>query len=436
MEAKIMIKSTKMVSLLLTSSTVLGLMVSTGVATVRAAENSSVKTEQKVNTKAKSKIADPKAGIGFLTKGSTTFEGSNMLEGVHLSNDFSLTSGTLQISYTGKTTIALAVGEKTKTQIVMPDEFKALMNKTTADGKTFLDYIEPSSYFYAPNNQAGQPQKYTYKREDISYDRTNNVLVFQNKIGLYNIFNNQTLESHIYIDLGQAITDLGERIPDAYNNSFYQFQSVVTSTEAIPDWSLIGDAESEGKINWDKLDKGWTIINQVPTIHTPVKDTDTKVIGGNAPAGSTVKIRANSEDGPVIGTAIAGVDGTYIADIIQQKAGTKLYADQTTALGTKGFGTAIVEHDNAVPPAPSLDASRVKWGVTVNGKISTPGHTIEAVDMYTNEKYNVTVSEDGLSFKFDTSQIDQDVLPTNVIFTEHNGDQVSKETTLLVMPKG
>ncbi|MDM5043419.1 hypothetical protein [Latilactobacillus sakei] len=61
-----MIKSTKMVSLLLTSSTVLGLMVSTGVATVRAAENSSVKTEQKVNTKAKSKIADPKAGIGFL----------------------------------------------------------------------------------------------------------------------------------------------------------------------------------------------------------------------------------------------------------------------------------------------------------------------------------------------------------------------------------
>ncbi|WP_162100877.1 hypothetical protein [Latilactobacillus sakei] len=56
--------------------------------------------------------------------------------------------------------------------------------------------------------------------------------------------------------------------------------------------------------------------------------------------------------------------------------------------------------------------------------------------MYTNEKYKVTVSEDGLSFTFDTSQIDQDVLPTNVIFTEHNGDQVSKETTLLVMPKG
>jgi len=434
MEAKIMIKSTKMVSVLLASSTVLGLMVSTGVATVRAADNGSAKTTQKVDTKAQSKIADPKAGIGFLTEGSTTFEGSNMLEGVHLSNDFSLTSGILQISYTGKTTVALAWGEKTKTQIVMPDEFKALMNKTTADGKTFLDYIEPSSYFYAPNNQGGHTQKYTYKRSDISYDRTNNVLILQNQIGLFNLLSSQTLEAHVYIDLGQAITDLGERIPDAYNKSFYQFKSVVSSADAIPDWSLLGNAESEGKINWDKLDQGWTIVNQVPTIHTPVKDTDTKVIGGNAPAGSTVKIRANSEDGPVIGTAIAGVDGTYIADIIQQKAGTKLFADQTTALGTKGFGTAIVEHDNAVPPAPSLDATRVKWGEVVNGKISTPGHTIEAVDMFTNKKYNVTVSEDGLSFSFDTSQIDQASLPTNIAFTEHNGDQVSGKSILLVMP--
>lgn len=431
-----MIKSTKMVSVLLASSTVLGLMVSTGVATVRAADNGSVKTTQKVATKAQSKIADPKAGIGFLTEGSTTFEGSNMLEGVHLSNDFSLTSGTLQISYTGKTTVALAWGEKTKTQIVMPDEFKALMNKTTADGKTFLDYIEPSSYFYAPNNQGGHTQKYTYKRSDISYDCTNNVLILQNQIGLFNLLSSQTLEAHIYIDLGQAITDLGERIPDAYNKSFYQFKSVVSSAESIPDWSLLGNAESEGKINWDKLDKGWTIVNQVPTIHTPVKDTDTEVIGGNAPAGSTVKIRANSEDGPVIGTAIAGVDGTYIADIIQQKAGTKLFADQTTALGTKGFGTAIVEHDNAVPPAPSLDATRVTWGATVNGKISTPGHTIEAVDMFTNEKYKVVVSEDGLSFTFDTTQISKVNLPTNVAFTEHNGDQVSGKSILLVMPAG
>lgn len=435
MEAKIMIKSTKMVSVLLASSTVLGLMVSTGVATVRAADNGSAKTTQKVDTKAKSKIADPKAGIGFLTEGSTTFEGSNMLEGVHLSNDFSLTSGTLQISYTGKTTVALAWGEKTKTQIVMPDEFKALMNKTTADGKTFLDYIEPSSYFYAPNNQGGHTQKYTYKRSDISYDRTNNVLILQNQIGLFNLLSSQTLEAHVYIDLGQAITDLGERIPDAYNKSFYQFKSVVSSADAIPDWSLLGNAESEGKINWDKLDQGWTIVNQVPTIHTPVKDTDTKVIGGNAPAGSTVKIRANSEEGPVIGTAIAGVDGTYIADIIQQKAGTKLYADQTTALGTKGFGTAIVEHDNAVPPAPTLDASKVILGKMVNGKISTPGHTIEAVDMYTGVKYDVVVSSDGLSFKFDTNQIDENDLPTNIAFTEHNGDQVSDKTILLVMPK-
>ncbi|EOR84100.1 hypothetical protein CUR40_01405 [Latilactobacillus sakei] len=430
-----MIKSTKMVSVLLASSTVLGLMVSTGVATVRAADNGSAKTTQKVDTKAKSKIADPKAGIGFLTEGSTTFEGSNMLEGVHLSNDFSLTSGTLQISYTGKTTVALAWGEKTKTQIVMPDEFKALMNKTTADGKTFLDYIEPSSYFYAPNNQGGHTQKYTYKRSDISYDRTNNVLILQNQIGLFNLLSSQTLEAHVYIDLGQAITDLGERIPDAYNKSFYQFKSVVSSADAIPDWSLLGNAESEGKINWDKLDQGWTIVNQVPTIHTPVKDTDTKVIGGNAPAGSTVKIRANSEEGPVIGTAIAGVDGTYIADIIQQKAGTKLYADQTTALGTKGFGTAIVEHDNAVPPAPTLDASKVILGKMVNGKISTPGHTIEAVDMYTGVKYDVVVSSDGLSFKFDTNQIDENDLPTNIAFTEHNGDQVSDKTILLVMPK-
>lgn len=233
MEAKIMIKSTKMVSVLLASSTVLGLMVSTGVATVRAADNGSAKTTQKVDTKAQSKIADPKAGIGFLTEGSTTFEGSNMLEGVHLSNDFSLTSGILQISYTGKTTVALAWGEKTKTQIVMPDEFKALMNKTTADGKTFLDYIEPSSYFYAPNNQGGHTQKYTYKRSDISYDRTNNVLILQNQIGLFNLLSSQTLEAHVYIDLGQAITDLGERIPDAYNKSFYQFKSVVSSADAI-----------------------------------------------------------------------------------------------------------------------------------------------------------------------------------------------------------
>lgn len=427
-----MIKSTKMVSVLLASSTVLGLMVSTGVATVRAADNGSAKTTQKVDTKAQSKIADPKAGIGFLTEGSTTFEGSNMLEGVHLSNDFSLTSGILQISYTGKTTVALAWGEKTKTQIVMPDEFKALMNKTTADGKTFLDYIEPSSYFYAPNNQGGHTQKYTYKRSDISYDRTNNVLILQNQIGLFNLLSSQTLEAHVYIDLGQAITDLGERIPDAYNKSFYQFKSVVSSADAIPDWSLLGNAESEGKINWDKLDQGWTIVNQVPTIHTPVKDTDTKVIGGNAPAGSTVKIRANSETSEVIGTAIAGEDGTYIADIPKQKTGTKLFADQTTALGTKGFGTAVVEHDTAKPNPPKTDGEEYSRGDIITITMSSQDNTISAFNtIHPATTYKVTNNGDG-TYSMDTSQLPAGTPATAVSFTEANGDQVSDPTTVMV----
>ncbi|MDN4009740.1 Ig-like domain-containing protein [Latilactobacillus sakei] len=430
-----MIKSTKMVSVLLASSTVLGLMVSTGVATVRAAETGSAKTEQKVDTKALPKIADSKIGVDILTKGSTTFEGSNMLQGVHLSNDFSLTSGTLQILYTGTTLLSLNWGEKTKTQIAMPAEIKALMNKTTADGKTFLDYIEPSSYFYAANN-AGGATKHTYERSDISYDKERNVLVFQNQVGLNNIFTGATLEAHIFVDLGQAITDLGERIPDAYNNSNYQFASSVTSMEAIPDWNILGNAESAGTIDWDKLDKGWTIVNQVPTIHEPVKDTDTKVIGGNAPAGSTVKIRANSEDSEVIGTAIAGPDGTYIADIPKQKAGTKLYADQTTALGTKGFGTAVVEHDNARPEAPKVESKKVTFGKPIKGTVGTPGNTIKAVDSVTGEEYAVVISPDGLSFTIDTNQMDEDSQPIIVDITEHNGDQVSEKTTVVVYSLG
>ncbi|KRM24413.1 Ig-like domain-containing protein [Latilactobacillus graminis] len=423
-----MIKSSKMVGLLLTSSTLMGLMISTGVTTVQAVTNETTQTGQKP-------AANPLPGVDILTKGSTTFDGSNMLEGVHLSNDFSLTSGMLQISYTGTTLMSLNIDEKTETQIAMPAEFKALMNKTTADGKTFLDYIEPSSYFYAPNNIGGN-KKHTYERRDISYDRDRNVLVFQNQVGLTSLLTGATLEAHIYIDLGQAITDLGERIPDAYNSSYYQFASAVTSIEATPDWDILGNSDSAGRINWDKLDKGWTIINQVPTIHTPVMDTDTEVVGGNAPAGSTVKIRANSEDGLVIGTAIAGADGTYIANIPQQRAGTKLYVDQTTALGTKGFGTAIVEHNNAVPNKPVVDQIQVRQGQKITGKVGTPGNTIQAVDAINGNEYTVDLSEDGLTFSIDTNQIDSKNLPTMIAITEHNGTQVSEPTTVMVTKAG
>lgn len=415
-----MIKNTKLVGLVLASSTVLGMMVNVGVTTVQASENVSVLTQQAA-----------KAGINVITNGSTTFEGSNMLEGVKLSNDYSLTSGVLQVNYTGTTLYSLTIGEKTKTFVSMPMEFKALMQKTTADGKTFMDYIEPSSYFSAPNNLGDK--KYTYKRSDISYDAATNTLIFQNDIGLTNILGGMTLESHIFIDLGQAITDLGERIPDAYNHSNYQFASTVASSDSIPDWDIIGSAESEGLINWTQLDKGWTIVNQVPSITNPVYDSDTQIFGGEAPAGSTVTIRANSEDGPIIGTAIASSNGTYIVKNIQkQKAGTVLYAEQTTALGTKGYGKATVVHDDKKPAKPVVDSSKVVWGDNITGTVDIPGDKIIAKNPLTGDIYTVKLSADGTRFTIDTTQIPQGDLPTMVEITEDNNGVISDSTTVLV----
>lgn len=419
-----MIKSSKLVNLVLVSSTVLGMVANASMASVNAASNGSTDVTQT------SKIAN-RGGINVITKGATTFEGSNMLEGVKLSNDFSLTSGTLQINYTGTTQYSLTAGEKTKTFVSMPEEFKPLMQKTTADGKTFLDYIEDSSYFFAPNNLG--EKKHTYQRSDISYDSATNTLIFQNQISLNNFLGGETLEAHIFVDLGQAITDLGERIPDAYNHSNYKFQSTVVTDDSLPDWNIIGDAEADGFINWDKLDKGWTIVNQIPTISEPVTDTDTEIIGGNAPAGSTVTIRANSENGPVVGTAIAGANGTYIIkNITKQKAGTVLYAEQTTALGTKGYGKATVVHNNSKPAAPVVDNKKVVWGNQISGKIDIPGDTIQAINGMNGNVYKVEISADGTSFTIDTSQVDKSDLPTNIEITETNGELVSDKTTVLV----
>lgn len=77
---------------------------------------------------------------------------------------------------------------------------------------------------------------WTYKNEDFSYDGTNLILKNGKAISL-NGYKKTTI--FLNFNLGQAVNDFGEAIPDSTDN--YLFKTALVDPGNPIDWDLIGN---------------------------------------------------------------------------------------------------------------------------------------------------------------------------------------------------
>ncbi|MBP5800530.1 hypothetical protein J2D78_00365 [Microbacterium maritypicum] len=114
------------------------------------------------------------------------------------------------------------------------------------------------------------------------------------------------------------------------------------------------------------------------------------VVSGTVEAGSTVTVR--DEDGTIIGSVVAGQDGTYSVTLSSAlKDGQIATVTATDAAGNES-GSVSVTADNEAPAAPTLNASN---GSTVSG-IAEAGATVTIRDTDGTIIGTTTVGADGM----------------------------------------
>ena len=137
-------------------------------------------------------------------------------------------SGGLQFKYSGS-----GSGNYGAPNLVIqiPEPLRGLFEKINENG-SWTKYFNGNGVF----NTGPLAMIWTNKNEDFSYDGTNLILKTANASSLYG---NKRTTAFLNFNLGQAVNDFGEAIPDSTDN--YLFKMALVDPESPIDWDLIGN---------------------------------------------------------------------------------------------------------------------------------------------------------------------------------------------------
>lgn len=137
-------------------------------------------------------------------------------------------SGGLQFNYSGSSTVKF---EDSNLVIQIPEPLRSLFKKINESG-SWGKYFNGNGNF----NTGPMEKIWTYKKEDFSYDGTNLILKNGKAISL-NGYKKTTI--FLNFNLGQAVNDFGEAIPDSTDN--YLFKTALVDPGNPIDWDLFGN---------------------------------------------------------------------------------------------------------------------------------------------------------------------------------------------------
>lgn len=380
-----MVKSSKLVNLLLVSSTVLGVAVTAGTTTAMAASKTAAPESSVLASKAKD------ARIDYQTAGDLQASGTAM-DGLELIANNQVTRGSLHLKYDVKSFAALNWQERTVTTVKLPREFNAFAK----DG-SLLKYISSANFNYTSSINTinhNYTEHEMYIEKDTQSDDTY-LLKFDNPTVSGIGFN---VQMHVEFDLnlGDMVTETGVRIPDAYDNSAYHLASTITDKDnaGVINWHLVGTTDGATTIPTYQLDPGYDLLKKAPTIHNPIYDTDTVVTGSGIP-GAKVTLRQGVEkDSPIIGTGVVDESGVYNITIPKQNAGVTISATQNAGIGDSPSATAVVQHKVTEIPKPVVPARIRENAKTLTGTGYVPGNKITVTNTTSGETLTTIVNDD------------------------------------------
>ncbi|KAF0364166.1 hypothetical protein GBP13_03095 [Pediococcus acidilactici] len=137
-------------------------------------------------------------------------------------------SGGLQFNYSGSGSSNYGAPNLV---IQIPEPLRGLFEKINENG-SWTKYFNGNGIF----NTGPLGLIWTNKNEDFSYDGTNLILKTANASSLYG---NKRTTAFLNFNLGQAVNDFEEAIPDSTNN--YLFKMALVGPESPINWDLIGD---------------------------------------------------------------------------------------------------------------------------------------------------------------------------------------------------
>ena len=146
---------------------------------------------------------------------------------------------------------SVALNDRTDYRIKLPEEFKALA-KTDAFKRSISGEFHVSAGI-----GLGTVTDHIYSAGEITVDETRNELVFNNPaVSMLGLFPDTVLD--LNMDLGEAVTNSGVHIDDAYDGN-YHFKGGMITTGSIIDWRL-GSRDSGVDIHLNQMDPG----NDIP----------------------------------------------------------------------------------------------------------------------------------------------------------------------------
>lgn len=355
-------------------------------------------------------VATAKVGtkeLGVITRGSMKVSGTGA-SGLHLQGNNTVTTGTLDFDYEGKSIISAGINESTDYVLSVPSELVPLFNHDS-----FNNYI-------TGNFQFNNGSKYTYNKNDIRVEDNGKTLRVKNPPHSWIAF--ADFKVHLSLDIGQMVTDTGIRVADAENNSSYIFNSGLVKNGAPIDWDVLGSYNASDTLPTYHLDPGWALLKEIPTVET-IFDTDTTVSGRGVP-GAKIEVKVGDK---VIGTGIVDENGIYEVTIPKQHEDTTVSVRQNTGVGWSDVKTTIVKHKNVTIAKPTVD-SYYQSNKYLTGTGETAGNTIIIADANGNEIARTVVQSD-LSFSV---PIPEQEVYALLYITETNGTETSLATVVPV----
>ena len=137
-------------------------------------------------------------------------------------------SGGLQFNYSGSGSSNYGAPNLV---IQIPEPLRGLFEKINENG-SWTKYFNGNGVF----NTGPLAMIWTNKNEDFSYDGTNLIL----NVGDASLeYGSKTTTAFLNFNLGQAVTDFEEEIPDT--TDYYLFKMALVDPESPINWDLIGD---------------------------------------------------------------------------------------------------------------------------------------------------------------------------------------------------
>ncbi|MGM0122847.1 hypothetical protein IGI37_000213 [Enterococcus sp. AZ194] len=325
-----------------------------------------VDAQAQTQTNQAEKLNEGEPEPAIISGGSLDASGSGV-DGLDLYGGGLVTTGVIDFHYDGWTLGLGGLDTKVDYVMQMPEEFSELA-KTS-------DFLKSLSATFQSNGGT----VHHYKQSDFHIESGGTVLRISNAPAFFWVVG-EDLKVELSMDLGNAVTESGVRIPDATNGSSYEFLSGIVEEGAILDWDLIGSKNASYTLPTNQLDPGWRLSQEKPTIEQ-VYDIDT-IVRGSGTVGAAIELRVGSS---VIGKGSVSSTGIYTIEIPTQAAGTTISAYQNNGIGWSEPASTIVKHKEAEIPVPIIDEPVYEDDTIITGRGYMAGDKITITDKSGNE---------------------------------------------------